>query len=710
MDALMNPKSIAVVGASQRVTRGTRVLQNLRTAKYTGKVYAVNPRFDEIEGFPCFPSVAEIPYHVDHVVAAIPASGVADVLEQSFEAGARGAVVLASGFGEGGHAEENADRVARVRALAKRGMDICGPNCYGVFNLRTGAAAFSGSIADPLTVGSVALVSQSGGFSNAISDPLMEDRMVGFSYLVSCGNQLGTSVEDYLGYFVEDENTTVAAAFVEGFREPWKLERVGERARELDKPIIVLKVGRTDTGRKAAMSHTGSIAGSPQILASMLDRYGIQLVDNVDELCEAIAMFAVMQNRRPFRREIIVVTGSGGEGAHVADAADRAGLAFAELSEQTKAGLVAVLPEFGATNNPVDGTGAMFEAPELFPGLLSSVLKEPEDRLIAINFGSRPPGGDFAPMRGFANTVAEQIGDHVGRVVGYTTCSLGPVDAPLARTLHNAGVPLLQGTEKSVKAMALLQKYMARREESYPAPATPRAAQPLSSAAGVLPFLDAKRVLEAFDVPVVESELATSAQGAVAAAERIGYPVALKVESPLIPHKSDAGCVVLGCKSKEAVRAAFDTIVERSTNAFVPTIDGVVVQAMAEGRIEAFAGITTDPLLGPAVVFGLGGVFIEILNDVVTEIPPIDVDRARRMILGIRGSSTLTGARGTEPADVDALVKVLVGLGELALAYQDSLVAVDVNPLMVGRHGEGVVAVDALFEVSDQKVSRGTAR
>ena len=225
MEALMKPSVIAVIGATnKRVTRGNLVLKNIRTANFKGKVYAVHPNYSEIEGYPCYPSVAAIPGGVQSVVAAVPASGVADLLEESFTAGVRGAVVLASGFGEAGHAAD--ERVARLRSLASRGMAICGPNCYGVFNLQTGAAMFSGPLAEPMTVGCVALVSQSGGFSSLISDPLMEDRGVGFSFLVSCGNQIGTSVESYLEYFVDDPGTKVIAAFVEGFREPWKLERI----------------------------------------------------------------------------------------------------------------------------------------------------------------------------------------------------------------------------------------------------------------------------------------------------------------------------------------------------------------------------------------------------------------------------------------------------------------------------------------------------
>jgi acetate---CoA ligase (ADP-forming) len=706
MDALMKPSTIAVVGATnKRVTRGNLVLKNIRAANYEGKVYTVHPNYDEIEGFPCYPAVSAIPVGIDSVVAAIPAPGVAELLEESFAAGVRGAVVLASGFGEAGHAEE--ERVARLRALASRGMAICGPNCYGVFNLRTGAATFSGPLANPMVVGSVAVVSQSGGFSSIISDPLMEDRGVGFSFLVSCGNQLGTSVESYLEYFVEDPGTKVIAAFVEGFREPWKLEQVAARGRQLDKPIIVLKAGRTVAGKRAALSHTGSISGSAEILASMLNRYGILQVDGIDELTEAICLFAVVGKKPRPHRDIIVITGSGGEGAHVADAIEQVGLGLATLTDDIKSGMASILPDFGATENPVDGTGTMFENPELLPGLLSNLLGNSQCSLIAINLGSRPPHGDFTPMRGFARIIADFAKDHEGRFIAYTTSALGPVDRDLVDLLHAARIPFLLGTQRSMKAISLLLTYAECHERPSIVTGRADAIVPKRHASGVLPFLQSKELLQSFGICVAETVLAKTAAEAKAAARLFGYPVALKLESTRLVHKSDAGCVILGCRNAAEVSEAFTRIEANAAKAGVADIDGALVQPMADKLVEVFAGITADPILGPAVVFGLGGIFIETINDTVTEIPPIDDRLAIEMIHRLRGKSVLFGGRGTELADVDALAKVLVALGDLALTYRDTLVSADLNPLMVGRKGQGAVAVDALLEMRDSETVSG---
>jgi acetyltransferase len=706
MDALMRPRSIAVVGATnKRVTRGNFVLRNIRTAKFKGGVYAVHPQYDEIEGYPCYKSIGAIPEAVDCVVAAVPAPGVIDLLEESRAAGVGAAVVLASGFGEAGHAAE--ERVARLRALAVRGMAICGPNCYGVLNLQTGAAAFSGPLAEPMVAGSVGLVSQSGGFSSLISDPLMEDRGIGFSFIVSCGNQISTSVESYMEYLVEDQGTKVIAAFVEGFREPWKLERIAARARELHKPIIVLKAGRSDAGRRAALSHTGSIAGSSEILSSMLRRYGIVQVDDLDELCETICVFAVSGAKPNTDRGIIVLTGSGGEGAHVADAMERVGLRLADLGTETRTAVASALPDFAAAGNPVDGTGAMFDNPDLLPELLSGLLRTSR-QLIAFNIGAHPPRGDYAPMRFFARVMRDFAKDYPGRFIAYTTSALGPVDRELADMLHGARIPLLLGTQRSMKAISLLFDWVKLpvRPGAGDRPRSLPAAEAKFQAAGTLPFMAAKELLGAFGIPVVETALVQTASEAVKVAASLGYPVALKAESAALPHKSDAGCVVLGCRNENEVTEAFAKITTNAAKAGVSGIDGILVQPMAGKVAEVFAGITADPALGPAIVFGLGGIFIETIKDTVTEILPIDEWIALDMIHRLRGKAVLLGGRGTDEADIEALAKILVDLGNLALTYRNKLVSADLNPVMVGRRGQGAIAVDALVEMSGLEASK----
>ncbi len=707
MDALLRPRSIAVVGASQRRSRGTRVLLNLKKTGYAGKVFAINPRYAEVEGFPCYPSVSAVPDEVDCVVAAIPAAGVLDALEDAYAAGARGAVVLSSGFGEGGH--EDSERVAHLRDLAARGLAICGPNCYGVFNVHSGAAAFSGFISDRRVMGPVGLISQSGGFSNLISDPLMEDRGIGFSYLVSCGNQIGVAIEDYIEYMVEDAGTQVIAAFVEGFRKPEKLALVAARARELGKPIILLKSGRSAAGKEAAHSHTGALAGSTEVLASLLRRHGFVQVDGIDQLIETIALFAVLKNKRPFQKEIVVVTGSGGEGSHVADAAEAVGIGLVTLADETGRRIEAMLPEFGAPDNPIDATGAMFDEPDLFPKLMDAVLSDPTDGAIAVNLRARhrdaAPG---TPMQGFAKVLAEKTATSNKVIVVYGTSALGATDGEMLATLNTAGIPYMAGTQYAMEALNSLYEYRQYLERSaiVPAAARPTIAERKDLPGGILPFMTAREILTEFGVPIVSTELATTREQAVAAADRLGYPVALKIEALGLTHKTDAGGVVLGCRDAQAVGESFDSIMVNVERAGFAQVNGVLVQPMATFALEAIAGITVDPILGPAVLFGLGGIFVEVIRDTVTEVPPLTYHQARDMVLSIRARDILKGVRGGKPTDVDAIAKVLVGLGDFAITYRERLISVDVNPLLVGAVDTGAVAVDALIELSDSPGAR----
>ncbi len=328
---LLNPRRVAVVGASQRMARGTRVVANLQRFGYAGEVYPINPKYDEVLGFRCYPDLAATPEPADSVVIAIPAEQVLPVVEQAADAGVRGVVILSSGFSEAGEAGR-ARHAALERLSRERRLPICGPNCYGVFNIHTRASTFSGDMPENLVAGHVALISQSGGFSTTIAIPLMRGRGIGFSHIISCGNQAGTTIEDYLEYLVEDERTRVIAAFVEGFKQPAKLRVVAARAAEQRKPLVVMKVGRSENARQATLAHTGSLAGTPEIIEATLRQSGIVQVFSLNEMIETVALLAGAVDYYGGWRTA-VLTGSGGECGHVADAAAHVGIDLPPLAE-----------------------------------------------------------------------------------------------------------------------------------------------------------------------------------------------------------------------------------------------------------------------------------------------------------------------------------------------------------------------------------------
>lgn len=397
---LMRPKSVAVIGASQRPPtagtarepRGNRVIRNLRNFGYSGRIVAVNPKYSEVMDCPCYPDLASIPEPPDCVVLAVPNRHVTDLLESAAEAGVRAGVVFAAGFAEIG--VEGKQRQARLETLSKeRNFLICGPNCYGVLNVFDKAPLFASLIPPGFLAGPVALVSQSGGLSTTIANALMLNRHVGLSHIVSCGNQAGVTIEEYLNYFVEDKNTGVVAAFVEGFKQPAKLMAVAEKAIAYNKPLIILKGGRSEVSQRAAATHSGSLAGAAEVVDAALRQSGVIQVRSLNELIDTVSLFSceAFVKRYNGGRGIGVLSGSGGECTLVSDAAMSAGLEIPELSADSKARLPEVLPDFGNLNNPLDGTGAMYDDEKIFPRLLQALIDDTNIDIVTVNLEANDP-------------------------------------------------------------------------------------------------------------------------------------------------------------------------------------------------------------------------------------------------------------------------------------------------------------------------------
>jgi acetyltransferase len=704
---LMKPASIAVVGASQRMTRATRVVANLQRFGYGGRIFPINPRYADVLGLPCYPDLASTPERADTVVVAIPAEQVPAVLRAAVATGVRGAVVLSSGFAEAG--PEGQRRQAELERLAAdHGLLICGPNCYGVFNIGLGAATFSADMAEPLRPGAVGLVSQSGGFSHAIGEYMMRERCVGLSYIVSCGNQAGLTVEDYVAYLVEDDATAVIGAFVEGFKKPEGFRRAAARARELRKPIVVLKVGRSENARHAMLAHTGSLAGTPEIVEAVLRQCGVVQVSSLNEMIDTLTLLSAARRHAPGAWRLGVLSGLGGECGRAADAADRAGVELPPLSAASITTMKGFMPDFANPRNPLDGTGAMYEDARLFPQLFDVMLREEAVDVVAVNLRvnvPRPGGG--APSRQFSRAMIEALPKNPQRlVIAFSSFAGGDIDLEVVRPLADAGVPFLEGTETAMQALRHAREHRRFLDRTGPAPASPAARQPAAARAGrrtggVLDNADAMQLLRDFGVPLAETVAAKDAQAAVTAADRLGYPVALKIDSPEIAHKTDVGGVRIGCGDAATVRAAFgEMLAEVRRRAPAARLDGALVQRMVTGGREMILGVKTDPLFGPAVVCGFGGIFVEQLRDVSIRVPPIGAADAAAMIAELRGAAILAGARGRASADTRALAQVIVGLGALADAYRGSLRALDINPLLVLDDGHGAVAVDWLIELA----------
>jgi acyl-CoA synthetase (NDP forming) len=697
MRSLLDPKAIAVVGASQRGGRGTNVIANLRDCGFAGEIFAVNPRYDDVLGHRCLPSVGDLPTSAECLVVAVAADAACDVLDQAHARGIPAAIVLAAGFGEGGHGDA---RAARLRKLADEGMCICGPNCFGLISVKAGMAAYSGPLSRPLHPGPVAIVSQSGGLGANVFAPLMTDRELGFSHFVSCGNQIGATIEDYVEYFVDHPDVTVIAVVAEQLKNPRKLQHVARTAHARRKTVVLFQAGRSAAGRIMVQSHTGALAGDAEILAAFLRRCGVIQVDRYDEFVEAVELFAVAPRDETIGREIVVISGSGGGAAIAADALNETGAPLATLHPATKERIAAVLPEFGSITNPIDGTGAIYDDPTLLPKIFDAIVADPNRPIVAASVAAKPIGSEI--MRRFARTFAEAARASGRTVVAYQYSPLGgPLDPEIIETLHSAQVPLLLGISNAMGAL----KYLTVRRDYWERASDEAAAARDSCASPEIGrylgkwdnFLTTRTALLASGIPIVEADLASSEADAVKLLRRFGYVVAVKAEAPGLLHKSEIDCVRLNCASERDVTDAYRTVVANARKAGFADAQALI-QPMIAGVAEAYAGIIDDPSFGPAICFGLGGIFVEILEDTAIEMAPLNHDDAVAMIYRTKGVKLLEGARGRPRGDIEALASLLVGLGDFAVANSGQFRALDLNPIIVKPAGQGVIAVDIAIE------------
>ena len=711
LSPLMNPKSVAIIGASQRTTsalnrepRGNRVIRNLRNFGYPGRVVAINPKYSEVMDCPCYPDIGAIPEPVDCVVLAVPNRHVPDLLESAANAGTRAAVVFSAGFAEIG--ADGKERQARLEALSReRGFLICGPNCYGVLNVFGKAILFASTIPPGFLAGPVALVSQSGGLSTTIANALMLNRHVGLSHIVSCGNQSGASFEEYFNYFIDDNNTRVIAAFVEGFKQPDKLLAVAQKAVAHNKPLIILKGGRSEVSKRAAATHSGSLAGAAEVVDAAFRQGGIVSVRSLNELIDAVSVFSCDTFAKQYNggRRIGVLSGSGGECTLVSDAAANVGLEVPELMETTKSQLQEAVADFGNMNNPLDGTGAMYDDEKIFPRLLQALVDDANIDIVTINLEANDPRPkELKSGNRFSAAIEKAAASAKKPIACFSSVVGGPVDPEILVPLREAGVPLMEGAECATATIRNLAEYyefqrnQAQTAKAAASPPAPRKKLP----SGVLPAEAAFRLFDEFGIPVVPTVLAHSADEAAAASDRMGYPVVLKIESAEITHKSDVGGVALKLSNATEVRNAHARILtEVRRRAAAAKNDGVVVQQMASEGVEMILGVKRDPLFGPVILCGFGGIFVDLLKDVAIGIPPLSREQARDMIKRLRGFPILGGVRGKPPADADALCDAIVGVSRLAASLGDQLVGLDINPLIVLPKDDGVVAVDALVEI-----------
>ncbi len=699
---LLNPRSVAVVGASDRPgSAGRLVLENLRQLAYPGLACAVHPRHREVAGFACYPHLQALPSAVDMVAVLVGAGQVMPVLRSAAELGVRAAWVLASGFAEAGP-EGAALQQELIDLCRECGLLLCGPNCVGLANLPDRCATYSVALSPAIRSGGVSAVVQSGavclGLANAGRLP--------FRYLVSSGNEAVLDSADYISYMASDPQTEVILAFLEGIRRPAQFAAAVRSASDAAKPVLVVKVGRSELARRTVQAHTGSLAGSDAVCDAFFRRLGVIRLDTLDELVESTTLFLACP--LPEGEGVGLLSLSGGQIGLIADLGQELGVSFPPLSDGAKQALAQILPPFAPLANPLDAWGSG-DMERVYPACLEVVSAEEQVHLVAVSRDTPPAVAEREVEQSLAVARAAVRARQVtGKpVLLYSNLSTGFHPKVLeALSSGPAPVPYLQGSRETLRAIQAMLAYARFRRRDPVAtagcPSPPDLAawrDRLGPGAAPLRPDEGVRLLAAYGVPSSPQELARSAEEAVEAAERIGYPVAVKLAAVEIQHKTDVGGVRLGLPDASAVADAFHQVMASAGRCCPQVVpEGVMVQAMVRQGVEVILGLLRDPEFGPVVVFGSGGVLVELLQDSAVGLAPLSAADALAMVRQTRGARLLEGFRGRPPSDVEALVDSLVRLSQLGADLGDRLAALEVNPLIVLPRGQGVSAVDLLVE------------
>lgn len=689
---LFCPKSIAVIGASTDPNKiSGRPVSNLLANGYAGKIYPVNPRADVIQGLPACASVTDIEQEVDLAIVAVPGALVENALDQCVAKGVRSVLMFSAGFAELGQAgKEKQDRLAaRTRAA---GMRLLGPNCMGMVNMGLRLpATFLPAFADNVVPGgSMGLVSQSGAFGS-FAFVLARQRGINFSYVISTGNEADVEAADALAFLADDPDTRVIMLYLEGARNGARLLEALGRARENGKPVVAIKLGRTDAGAKAAQSHTAALVGANQVYDAVFRQYGVYRAASVEEFFDIGCAAAVAG--LPVNDNVGLITNSGGVGVLMSDDASDRNLAVGALPEEAQAKIRELVP-FAGTGNPIDVTAQAFSDITLFSRSLEIVLEE----------------GGYGSVVGFQGTsgldreIEDTLRDAWIRLKRNYPERLMTVSGihtqDFRQALQRAGILTFEEPVHATRAIAALAGF----RRAFAAVRKPvevgGASKPLP--AGSRNEMETMTLLKEAGFPVVEQRLVTSREQAVAAGLEFGGPVAMKVVCADILHKSDIGGVRLNLQTGTELAGAFDDIMANAGKHHARgKIEGCLVAPMAAPGVETILGVKNDPVFGPVVMFGLGGIFVEAIRDVSFRVAPFDVEEARLMTGEIKARAILEGARGQPAADVDALARALSALSRLAIRYADRIESLDVNPFIVHPPGQGAVALDAAMVARD---------
>ncbi|GAB3301292.1 acetate--CoA ligase family protein [Parasphingorhabdus pacifica] len=701
---LLHPRSIAILGASDNpIKLSGRPVDYLKRFRFDGRIIPINPGREEVQGLRSFRSLDEVDGEIDLAMVMLAAEQVVDGVRACARRGVSVVIVAAAGFAEAG--EHGADLQRQLReVIDETGIRVLGPNCLGMISVRDRATPTFTSALDEnveLREGPVSFVSQSGAFGSCIFSEAQQTGL-GISHYLNTGNEIDLSVSEILGALVETGRTEVLLAYLEGVSHGRELLDVARRAHELDKPIITVKVGRSVAGARAAQSHTASLAGEDAVFEGAARQVGMIRVDGPDAMLDAAQLLAT--GRRVRGRRLSTLSLSGGAGVLMADAASTHGIAVDAWDEEWQRRMATVIPAFGSPRNPIDLTATLISEPNLLRRSLELAAEHPETDMIAVLLGNADKGADELIA------TIERVHRNTDRplVVVWT----GGSGKPRER-LRELGIPCFTDPGRAAAALGVLADYSHRpglTQPERPADVDESTARDVIAEARArgreqLNEHESSRLITAYGVRSAESSPADTPEAAAATAEAIGGPVAVKLLSDRIGHKSDVGGVRLGLTEPAEVRKAVDELLRIAREANAPDAR-VLVQRMATAETELIAGIKHDPAFGPVVVVGFGGVLVDVLADSRVAVAPVDPDGAKRLLRSLRGSRLFGAVRGRPELDLDAAADAVSRLSWLAHDLASDVAELDVNPLLLDARGGGVVAVDCLAVLSDPESQR----
>jgi len=692
-DCLLNPRSVAVIGASDDPTRiGGRPISSMREKGFAGRIMPVNPNRATVQGLPAYASIAELPEVPDVAIVAVPAAQALPAVKALADRGTRAAILFTAGFAEIG--EEGAAMQAEMVAIARRaGMRLLGPNTLGMANMHNGFMASFSTFSSQATLrpGRVGIVSQSGAYGSHLVSAAMEAGVFPSSVFMT-GNEADLNVGDIVRLLAADPNTDVIAVYSEGIHDGPGLIDAVKAAYAAGKPVVMMKVGRSEVGGAAARSHTASIAGDDAVVSAVLEELGVVRVRTTEEMIDILQL----ASRRIFPADntLGVVTVSGGAGVIISDAAEDLGIRMPEMPAAAQARMLERLP-ICAPRNPVDVTAQFLNDTTLVKPFTEAMMVEGGYATL-LAFFSYAAGSPVV-----ADALLSQLADLRKRHPDRLYVLVGRGDPKILARYEEAGFSVFGDPSRAVAAIAAMGRFGRALAGKQVAPAPQVAAVTLPPTTPT--EAQAKALLAEAGIPSAPERACPEVDAAVRAAHEIGFPVVLKILSPDILHKSEIGGVLLNVGSEGAVREGFALLLERASKAAPDArIEGVLVARQLVGGVECIMGVNRDPVFGPIAMFGLGGVFVEVLKDVVFHRCPFGPDVAETMIRSIKGAPLLLGARGRPVADIPALARTLSQLSAFAVAAGPRLQSIDLNPVLAMPQGEGAYAVDAVIEIGGE--------